>query len=131
MKKAAIILCCCAAAVGGVVVGATVYPLLNTPRAKFYTLLNAEYTITGRNLIDPGPEDKKDRVAIYIRGDGAREIYKAMPVSEEPSPCNDADSPMRYKTAGGLTCSGGDKDGYSCGVAVKLDDGKTENAFAC
>ncbi len=127
MKKSAVILCCCAAAVCGGVVGANIYPLLNMTRIKVYAPLSAEYTITGENLVDPLPEDKKDRIAIYIDGDGARQLYKAMLTPEHPQVCG----PVLAKTAGGLECSGNDKDGYVCAVAIKLDDGATTGAFVC
>lgn len=118
MKKlAAISLCFCAAAV--------------LAAESRYKPLDAVYAITGKTIIDPDPEEKKDRVAIYINGDAAREIYKAMSVPEEPLPCNDDSSPERQKSAGGLTCFHHDKDDYGCGVAIKLDDGTTKNALAC
>ena len=121
MKKvAAISLCLCV--VGAVAVLA----------AGRYKPLDATYAITGATIIDPDPEEKKDRVSIYIDGDAAREIYKAMSVPEEPLPCDDDKSPNRQKSAGGLTCFHHDKDdAYGCGVAIKLDDGTTKNALAC
>lgn len=127
MKKLTVILCCCAAAVGGAVVGLNAYTLLNATRVKVYAPLSAEYTITGKNLLDPSPEDKKDRIAIYIDGEGARQLYKAMLVPEHSQVC----SPLLAKTAGGLECSGNDKDGYVCAVAIMLDDGTTTGAFVC
>lgn len=120
MKNAvAISLCLCAA--GAVAVMAA---------ESRYKPLDATYAITGETIIDPDPEEKKDRVSIYINGDAAREIYKAMPVPEEPIPCSD-NSPNRQKSAGGLTCFHHEKDDYGCGVAIKLDDGTTKNALAC
>lgn len=97
-----------------------------------YLPLDASYAIAGETILDPSPDEKKDRVAIYIRGDGARAIYKAMPVSEERLACDaDENSPVRLKSAGGLTCSGDEKHGYTCGVAIKLDDGTTHFAVVC
>ncbi len=96
-----------------------------------FSPMEAVYEIAGESIVDPGPEEKKDRVAIYISGDAARRIYKAMPVPEERVVCNSEGSPVREKTAGGLTCMGDEKGGYECGVRIKLDDGTTDNAFAC
>jgi hypothetical protein len=133
MKKSATILCCCAAAVGGAVVGVSAYPLLNMARVKVYAPLNAKYTITGEHLVDPAPEDKKDRVAIYIDGNSARDLYKAMLVPERRESCGGPPSPEAQpsKTAGGLECIGDDKDGYSCAVAIMLDSGATTSATVC
>lgn len=129
MKRSAIILCCCAAAVGGAIAGFNAQRLLTMTGAKFYLPLQAEYTITGRNLVDPLPEDKKDRIAIYIGGESARQLHKAMLVPEKSSDA--CGTSLRSKVAGGLECTGNDKEGYTCGVAIMLDDGTTKNAFDC
>lgn len=133
MKRSAIVLCCCAAAVGGAVAGINAYPLLNMSRVRVYTPLNAEYTITSANLVDPSPEDKKDRVAIYIDGNSARDLYKAMLAPERREFCGGPPRPETQpsKTAGGLECSGDDKHGYSCAVAIMLDTGSTTSATVC
>lgn len=122
MKRAAAIsLCFCAVAAGAAL-------------AQTYPPLHAVYAIIGKTLLDPPPEEKKDRVAIYINGDdSAREIYEAMPVPEEHDLCI-RDDAGRVKVAGGLMCSRvikAGKDSYSCSVAVKLDDGTTSIATTC
>ncbi|MHB1207387.1 MAG: hypothetical protein ACYCZX_17605 [Rhodospirillaceae bacterium] len=121
MKKAIVIFSCFCAAVAGAAL----------PSDSKYSPLHATYAITGETILDPSPEEKKDRVSIYIDGDAARQIYKAMPAPEKPYACNDDNSPVRHKTAGGLMCIGDDKKGYSCSVAIKLDDGTTKGASVC
>ncbi len=120
MKKSVIILCCCVAAAGAVAV-----------RAADEAPLEGTYTFISKTLLDPPPGEKEDRVAIHIKGDGARDIYKAMPVPEQPDLCYRKEDAVLTKSAGGLNCYGNDKMGYFCGVAIKLDNGATANAVVC
>lgn len=99
--------------------------------ASRYLPLDATYAITGESFLDPDPDEKKDRLTLYFQGDAARQVYEAMPGPGERIVCNPEESSARKKSAGGFSCSGDEKSGYQCGVAIKLDDGTTDNAFAC
>lgn len=103
--------------------------LINVPALSQETLpLEANYIIAGESITDPPDDEKKDRVSIYIRGEGAKAIFEAMPEKEMPDPCSDA---LVTKTAGGLTCIKGGPADYRCGVSIKLDTGETKNAWVC
>jgi hypothetical protein len=98
-----------------------------------YTDLSARYSITNHNLMDLMPEDKRDRLAIFINGDDARKIYNAMLVPERRVDCDGklGDAYPATKIAGGLECSKYERDLYSCTVAIMLDTGATERGYIC
>lgn len=93
--------------------------------------LDATYAVTGKYVVDPDPADRS-RVAIYIKGDSAREIYDAILTPERVWECNGEKKPElgTWKIAGGLRCYH-DDEGYSCGVRITLNDGTTEAASVC
>jgi hypothetical protein len=89
------------------------------------------YRIAPADMIDPAPDDKPDRVGIYISGDAAKNIYEMMPGPTRRIKCHEELGPPT-KIAGGLECSfDKQRDSYFCSVAVKLDTGKTAAASFC
>jgi hypothetical protein len=95
--------------------------------------LEAQYSIATKDIVDPLPEDRPDRVILSITGQSAKEIYLAMPALGKRVSCDgqgDASLPPT-KTAGGLECTGDDKKGYSCSVAIMLSTGKTDRGYVC
>lgn len=98
------------------------------PEQQAYRPLEATYQIGSESIVDPGPDDKKDRVYLYMAGDGAREIYEAMPARAEADVC---DPTQLLKSAGDLACLKSKDGKVRCSVAVTLDRGRTANAWAC
>ncbi len=117
-----IILSCLAASIG-----------VATADEKGHTQLDATYFITSHNLLDPGPEEKRDRVAISIKGEAAKSIYDAMPMSARRLGCDGKpnDKFDLTKQAGGLACEAADDGTYFCTVAIKLDTGETTDGAVC
>jgi hypothetical protein len=97
--------------------------------------LDAQYRLTTKHLIDPDPKDVRDRVAIYIEGKSAKEIYEAMLGPAQQMDCDGSPSKERYfiKRAGGLECSFEEnaKEPYYCSVAITLDTGETADGYIC
>ena len=90
--------------------------------------LEAQYRIASRTILDPPPDEKKDRVAIHIGGRAAADIFDAMPATARMV-CDD--ETLRAKTAGGLVCVRS-KDGETdCSGAITLDQGRTAAASVC
>ena len=90
--------------------------------------LEAHNRIASRTILDPPPDEKKDRVAIHIGGRGAREIFDAMPAAARMA-CGDES--LRAKTAGGLVCVRSQDGETDCSVAITLDQGRTAAASVC
>lgn len=94
-----------------------------------YKQLSGSYAITSENIVDPGPEEKKDRLVLFIEGDAAREVFDSMDV---PVKKNDCDPALRTKSAGGLVCSVDlTRKDFQCTVGVKLGNGSAVKAVAC
>lgn len=93
---------------------------------EFKPLEEARYVIRGKSIIDPGPDEKIDRVAFSITGNAAKEIYESMPAEPELV-CFE---PIQQKRAGGLACTKTGQD-YHCTVAITLDSGETAPGAAC
>jgi hypothetical protein len=92
-----------------------------------YANIGARFQIIGKDAVDPPPGQKKDRVALFLSGDSAKQIYQAMPVHAVESPCEDG---SKQKTSGGLECW--EKRGdYSCRVAILLKSGQTRLIGVC
>jgi hypothetical protein len=90
--------------------------------------LEARYRIASGAILDPPPDEQKDRVAIYIGGRAAADIFEAMP-AQARTVCDD--QTLRAKTAGGLTCVRSQDGETDCSVAITLDQGRTEAASVC
>lgn len=102
-------------------------------QAGVFKNLEAQYSITTKDIVDPLPEDRPDRVILSITGASAKEIYSAIPSPGRRVRCDgqaDASLPPT-KAAGGLECTGDDKKGYSCSVAILLNSGKTDRGYVC
>lgn len=98
-----------------------------------YGKLDGEFRITGEHLVDPAPEDKRNRVSFYLKGESAKAIFDAMPIPARRMDCDG--KPMENfpltKVAGELECSKDDKDRYYCSVAVSLENGQTTTSTVC
>jgi len=95
-----------------------------------YAPMEAEFKIASQTVIDPGPNEKLDRVALSITGESAKTIYDAMPGPKTPVACVD-DGVTRKRTAGGLECIAYEDGKYMCAVAIMLDSGETKKHLAC
>lgn len=96
-------------------------------QANGYAKIVAQFQIIGKDALDPPPGQKKDRVALFLSGDAAKQIYQAMPVRAINSPCEEG---MKQKTAGGLECWE-NHGGYQCRVAILLKTGQTSLIGVC
>lgn len=94
--------------------------------------LDAEYTLSDRNYVDPDPNAPVDRIRLYIKGEDAKRIYQSMAVQEQRVDCEGRpqDGHTR-KVAGGFECDRSEKWGYTCSVAIMFDTGATEQAYVC
>lgn len=91
--------------------------------------LTGSYMIASKNLIDPAPGEKKDRVALFLEGDAARDIYNQMPGPARKNACS---SDLRTKSSGGLICSKDlSRNDYQCTVGVILKTGAVVDVSVC
>jgi hypothetical protein len=97
-----------------------------------YGKLDGEFHITGEYR-DLAPEDKRDRVAFYLRGASAKAIYDAMPVPARRMDCDGKlmESFPLTKVAGELECSKENDGSYYCSIAVNLETGQTTTSTVC
>ena len=97
-----------------------------------YRPLGAKYALGSSYIIDPLPNAQIDHLRLYITGNDAKRIYRSMPVPELDLDCDgQSHDNYRRKVAGGLECEGSEQKGYVCTVAIKLDTGATNRAYAC
>lgn len=93
-----------------------------------YTDIRAQFAITGKDT-DPPPGQKKDRLALFLSGKGAKKIYDALPVaSVNADACEEG---LKLKTSGGLICASHADGAYACSVAILLKSGETRSAGSC
>lgn len=95
--------------------------------------LEGQYSITTKDIIDPLPKDRPDRVLFSITGQSAKDIFNAMPAAARRMSCDgtkDKGVPPT-KIAGGLECTGDEAEGYVCTVGIMLDSGKTTRGYVC
>ena len=90
--------------------------------------INGTYAVGSATLVDPPPNEKKDRLLLYLDGATAREMYDAMTAPARVSAC---DPDLRTKTAGALECSRSKAGDYNCSVGVSLLQGTTVKASVC
>ena len=90
--------------------------------------INGTYAVGSATLVDPPPDEKKDRLLLYLDGKTARETYEAMEAPARTSPC---DPDLRTKTAGALECSRSKAGEYTCSIGVSLVRGNTVKASVC
>jgi hypothetical protein len=97
--------------------------------AQDYKKIDAEYAITSKTIVDPPPGEKKDRVLIFIKGLGARDIYEGIPGAGKKSACSEG---TLIKSAGDLECMKNVNAGsYVCGVGILLQTGATVSGLTC
>lgn len=117
MMRRIVALACCAVAFGAIAAD-----------PPDWMPIEAEFKIASQTVIDPGPDEKLDRVALFITGQSAKTIYDAMPGLETPVACVDD---ARRRTAGGLECIDYKDGKYMCAVAIMLDSGETKKHSDC
>jgi hypothetical protein len=98
-----------------------------------FSKLEGEYSVTTKDIVDPVPEDRRDRVVLSITGKSAKEIFDAMPAQALRVSCDGAknNAVPPTKKAGGMECTGNEAKGYVCTVAIMLDSGKTTRGYVC
>jgi len=103
-------------------------------QADLFPKLEGYYLLRSENIVDPGPDDKPDRILLSITGNSAREIFSAMDVKAKVNRCDPAvaSSPDQLtKKAGNLECVGNDEKGFVCTLGVMLTTGKTTGGYVC
>ena len=90
--------------------------------------LAGTYAIGSATLVDPPPDEKKDRLLFYLDGKTAKDVYDAM---EAPARASTCDPDLRTKSAGALECSRSKAGEYTCSVGVSLARGTTVKASVC
>jgi hypothetical protein len=95
--------------------------------------LEGQYLVGSENLLDPGPNDKPDRVLLSLEGKTAEDMYKAMSVPARRVDCDGKNAPASTprKIAGDLQCEGDATSGYVCTVGILLNSGKTTRGQVC
>lgn len=98
-----------------------------------FSRLEGEYSITTKDIVDPLPADRRDRVVLSITGKGAKEIFDAMPAQALRVSCDGRkdDTLPPTKKAGGMECTGDSSTGYVCTVSIMLDSGRTARGYVC
>ena len=80
--------------------------------------LTGTYAIAGKEAIDPPPGQPTDtHLQLFLTGDSARDLYRAMKVKEVPDECIGHEA--RSKFQGGIACTkhAGGKE-YECSLAL-------------
>lgn len=97
-------------------------------QANGYAKIDAQFQIIGKDAIDPPPGQKKDRVALFLEGAGAKKIYTSMPASSATKDV--CEQGGKVKKSGALECweSHGE---YTCRVAILLDSGQSRPIEGC
>ena len=93
--------------------------------------LTGTYAIAGKEAIDPPAEQPKDtHLQLFLSGDAARDLYRAMKVKEVPDECIGHDA--RSKFQGGIACTklAGGKD-YECSLAIDIKNQTLDPVYAC
>jgi len=100
-----------------------------TTTAAEFKKLEGSYAVASENIVDPAPDEKNDRLIVFIQGSAAKETYQAM---SAPPRKNSCDAAIRTKTAGGLACSRNLSRGdYQCTVGILLKSGASVSAVTC
>jgi len=97
--------------------------------AQNFKKLDGSYAIASKTILDPPPDEKKDRVLLFIKGRGARDIYEGIPGPGKKDVCGDN---VFRKSAGDLECTKDVKLGeYVCGIGILLQTGATAPGLGC
>jgi hypothetical protein len=94
-----------------------------------FAKISAQFMITGEDALDPPPDQIRDRVALFLTGEGAKAIYDALPIV--PVKAEACEEGLLLKTSGGLVCAHYSNGSYSCSVAILLESGETRPLGTC
>lgn len=91
--------------------------------------IDGTYAITSKHLIDPPADEAKDsHLRVQLTGDTARDLYRAMKVSEAADECTGATS----KRVGEMQCLlYKDQKKYECHFGIDIMQQKIEYGLAC
>jgi len=90
--------------------------------------LAGQYAIASKSLVDPPPDEVKDRAIFFIEGEPARAMFDAMTASARRDACNPA---ALTKTAGMLACSRTPGEGHLCTFGLSLVTGQPTLGRVC
>lgn len=94
-----------------------------------YKEMVGKYSFVSHNVVDPLPGEARNRVALFIEGSAAKEIYEKIP---SPTVVGQCSAELVFKTAGDLQCAfDREHKDYTCALGVNLVNGKTVAAGVC
>jgi hypothetical protein len=93
--------------------------------------LTGTYAIAGKEAIDPPPDQANDtHLQLFLSGNAARDLYKAMKVKAVPDECIGHNAHSKFQ--GGIACTQheGGKE-YECSLAIDIKNQKLDPVYAC
>jgi len=93
--------------------------------------LTGTYAIAGKEAVDPPPDQPKDtHLQLYLSGNAARDLYKAMKVKPVADECIGDGAQSKFE--GGIACTmhAGGKQ-YECSLAIDIKNQKLDPVYAC
>ncbi len=96
--------------------------------AQEFKPLAGQYAIASKSLVDPPPDEKKDRLLLWIQGSGAKDIFESMAGPARKDACN---PDLVKRSAGALKCAKHADGDYLCTIGVLLTTGSTVKGSVC
>ena len=93
--------------------------------------LTGTYAIAGKEAVDPPPDQPRDtHLQLYLSGNSARDLYKAMKVKAVPDECIGSGAQSKFE--GGIACTmhAGGKE-FECSLAIDIKNQKVDPVYAC
>jgi hypothetical protein len=93
--------------------------------------LTGTYAIAGKEAVDPPPDQANDtHLQLFLSGNAARDLYKAMKVKAVPDECIGQGAQSKFE--GGIACTmhAGGKE-YECSLAIDIKNQKLDPVYAC
>lgn len=95
-----------------------------------YQSFNGRYMIYGGGLGDPyEPSEKDKRIAYWIKGQVAQQMFNAMG-PDLRNVCG-ADAEQRIRQRAEIVCTASTHDGYSCSLGFDLVNGRSIGGSIC
>jgi hypothetical protein len=93
--------------------------------------LTAQYTIFGGAFGDTyAPVAGDIRIAFYLRGAAARQMFDAIGPDKKKGECGTEEG-RRMRERGDISCSHDPKQGYECDFGLDLTSGRSTNGSIC
>ena len=113
---------------GGLLLAAIAIPAASQDAQK---ALTGTYEIAGKDAIDPPPDQARDtHLQLFLTGDAARDLYRAMKVKEVPDECIGHNAHSKFQGAIACTKHEGGKE-YECSLAIDIRNQTLDPVYAC